>query len=155
MSGDSEQPATLPAPGLARRLAAIVYDTLLVVPMLMATVGVALGVRAALGGAADTLLPPIVVQTLAILCCIGFFSTFWLKSGQTLGMQAWRIRLVASPGNELTFGRSVTRCGAALLSAACFGAGYLWCLIDRRRRTWHDMLSGTELQLLPKRRKGG
>jgi uncharacterized RDD family membrane protein YckC len=149
-----EQRDRLPAPGLWRRLAAIAYDTLLVVPMLMVTVGIALGVRKALGGAADALLPPIVVQTLAILCCIGFFSTFWLKSGQTLGMQAWRIRLIASPGNELTFGRSVTRCGAALLSAACFGLGYLWCLVDRRRRTWHDMLSGTELELLPKRRKG-
>jgi len=153
MSGQSEQSAPLPAPGLPRRLAAIVYDTLLVVPMLMVTVGIALGIRKALGGAAETLLPPIVVQSLAILCCIGFFSTFWLKSGQTLGMQAWRMKLVASPGNELTFGRCVTRCGTALLSATCFGLGYLWCLIDRRRRTWHDMLSGTELQLLPKRGK--
>lgn len=154
MTPSHEERETLPAPGLPRRLAAIVYDTLLVVPMLMATVGLALGLRKLLGGAADTLLPPSVVQSLAVLCCIGFFGTFWLKSGQTLGMQAWRIRLVASPGNELTFGRVVTRCGAALLSAACLGLGYLWCVIDRRHRTWHDMLSGTELQLLPKRRKG-
>ncbi len=33
------------------------------------------------------------------------------------------------------------------------GLGYLWCLVDRRGRYWHDYLSGTELILLPKREK--
>jgi uncharacterized RDD family membrane protein YckC len=141
----------LPPPGLLRRLAAIIYDTLLVLPLIMATVALAMGLRALLGAAADSLLPPIIVQTLTIFCCIGFFAVFWLKSGQTLGMQAWRIKLVPLPGNELTFGRVVTRCGSALFSAAFFGLGYLWCLVDKRKRCWHDYLSGTELVLLPKK----
>jgi len=145
----------LPAPALPRRLAAIVYDTLLVVPLVMVCVGGTLLVRKALGGAGEDLLPPFVVQTIVVVCCVGFFSVFWLKSGQTLGMQAWRIQLVPSPGNEMTFGRAVTRCGSALLSAACFGLGYLWCLVDSRGRTWHDLLSGTELRLLPKRSRSG
>ena len=142
--------APLPPPGLLRRLMAIVYDTLLVIPLIMVSTAIAMGIRTLLGDGADELLPPIVVQSIAIVCCIGFFSIFWLKSGQTLGMQAWRVKLVPMPGNELTFGRTVTRCGAALLSAASFGLGYLWCLGDRRRRCWHDYLSGTELVLLPK-----
>ena len=149
-AGDAED-AALPAPGLLRRLAAMIYDTLLVIPLVMACVGGSLLLRRALGSAGDDLLPPIVVQAIVVVCCVGFFSVFWLKSGQTLGMQAWRIKLVAAPGNELTFGRTVTRCGSALLSAACFGLGYLWCLVDRRGRSWHDLLSGTELKLLPKR----
>ena len=33
------------------------------------------------------------------------------------------------------------------------GLGYLWCLVDRRNRYWHDYLSGTELILLPKQEK--
>lgn len=140
-------------PGLPRRLAAIVYDTLLVLPMIMVCVAIALGLRKLLGGAADALLPAALVQAIAVLCCIGFFAVFWLKSGQTLGMQAWRIKLVAMPGNELTFGRVVTRCGSALFSAACLGMGYWWCLFDRRNRCWHDYLSGTELVLLPKKKK--
>jgi len=143
----------LPPPGLPRRLAAIVYDTLLVVPLIMLTVGLALGLRQLLGGAADSLLPPMLVQALAIFCCIGFFAVFWMKSGQSLGMQAWRIKLVPMPGNDITFGRVVTRCGSALLSAACLGLGYLWCLVDRRGRCWHDYLSGTELVLLPRKVK--
>jgi uncharacterized RDD family membrane protein YckC len=69
-------------------------------------------------------------------------------------MQAWRIRLRAMPGRTLSLPRCALRCAAALLSAACFGLGYLWCLVDRRGRYWHDYLSGTELVLLPRRSKG-
>ncbi|WOJ93885.1 RDD family protein [Congregibacter variabilis] len=141
---------TPPAPALPRRLAAIVYDTLLVVPLIMVCVAVGLGIRQLLGSAADSLLPATLVQIIAVFSCIGFFGTFWLKSGQTLGMQAWRIKLVPMPGNEMTFGRVVTRCVSALLSAVCLGLGYWWCLFDRRKRCWHDYLSGTELVLLPK-----
>jgi len=142
------------APGLARRLAAMVYDTLLVVPLIMVSVALAMGLRRLLGPVADEILPPWAVQSIAIFCCIGFFGVFWLKSGQTLGMQAWRIRLVPSPGNDLTFGRVVTRCVSALVSFAFAGLGYLWCLVDPRGRTWHDYLSGTELILVPKKAKG-
>lgn len=149
----SAAPAAVRRPSLPRRLAAIVYDTLLVLPLIMVTVGIALGIRTLLGASGEALLPAWVVQCIAIACCIGFFAVFWLKSGQTLGMQAWRIKLVAMPGNELSFGRVVTRCCSALFSAACLGLGYLWCLFDRRGRSWHDYLSGTELQLMPKKPK--
>ncbi|MDP5052838.1 MAG: RDD family protein [Congregibacter sp.] len=142
-----------PAPALPRRLAAIVYDTLLVLPLIMVCVAAGLGLQKLLGSAADSLLPATLVQIIAILSCLGFFATFWLKSGQTLGMQAWRIKLVPMPGNELTFGRVVTRCVSALLSALCLGMGYWWCIFDGRRRCWHDYLSGTELVLLPKKPK--
>jgi uncharacterized RDD family membrane protein YckC len=144
---------TLPAPALPRRLAAIIYDALLVLPLVMVCVAAGLGIRQLLGSAADSLLPATLVQTIAVFSCIGFFGSFWLKSGQTLGMQAWRIKLVAMPGNELTFGRVVTRCVSALLSALCLGLGYWWCIFDRRKRCWHDYLSGTELVLLPKKPK--
>jgi uncharacterized RDD family membrane protein YckC len=147
---------SLSAPGLPRRLAAMVYDTLLVLPLIMVVAAAALGLRSLLGDAAGAaILPPWVVRSIALLCCIGFFTAFWLKGGQTLGMQAWRIKVIPSPGNELTFGRCVTRIGSAVLSAACFGLGYLWCIVDRRKRSWHDMLSGTELILVPKGRNRG
>ncbi|EAQ99403.1 RDD family protein [Congregibacter litoralis] len=144
---------TLPAPALPRRLAAIVYDSLLVIPLIMVCVAIGLGIRQLLGSAADSLLPATVVQMIAVFSCIGFFGVFWLKSGQTLGMQAWRLKLVPMPGNELSFGRVVTRCLSALLSALCLGLGYWWCLFDKRKRCWHDYLSGTELVLLPKKSK--
>ena len=148
-------PAARPAPGLPRRLAAMFYDTLLLIPVLMLCVAMALGIRQCSGGADGEALPGWIVQGLAALCCVGFFVGFWLKGGQTLGMQAWRIKLTPMPGNELSVARAVTRCAAALLSLACLGLGYLWCLVDHRRHSWHDYLSGTQLVLLPKNTRTG
>ena len=141
-------------PFLLRRLAAMVYDTLLVLPLIMVSVALFMGARTLLWGPAadDTAaqLDANIVRLVALVCTTGFFCAFWLKSGQTLGMQAWRIKLVTYSGGVPNARQGVTRCLAAGLSAACLGAGYFWCLIDRNGRYWHDYLSGTELILLPK-----
>jgi uncharacterized RDD family membrane protein YckC len=129
-----------PPPFLLRRLAAIVYDTLLVLPLVMVSVAVFLGIRSLLVGAPeqDTVvqLDPHLVQLVAALTVTAFYSAFWLKSGQTLGMQAWRIKLVSSDGAPLSLRQALLR-----------------CLVDRRGRYWHDYLSGTELVLLPGNKK--
>ncbi|MDH4040339.1 MAG: RDD family protein [Gammaproteobacteria bacterium] len=143
----------LPSPFLLRRLAALVYDILLVLPLIMVCVALVMGVRTLLGiGPAEdgiVRLDANLVRLLALLTTMAFFSWFWLKNGQTLGMQAWRIKLVDFDGGAPGTRKVVVRCLAAALSAGCFGLGYLWCLVDRRGRYWHDWLSGTELRLLP------
>ena len=68
-------------------------------------------------------------------------------------MQTWRIKLVDFKGGPPSIGKSILRCLGAFLSAACLGLGYLWCLVDRNHRYWHDYISGTELILLPNREK--
>jgi uncharacterized RDD family membrane protein YckC len=143
-------PPTTVAPSLLRRLIAMLYDTLLVLPLIMLSVAIGMGIHGAISGGDAEPLHPQLVQVIALVTTIAFFSAFWLKSGQTLGMQAWRIKLVSSDGQSPRLSQAVGRCLAALLSAACLGAGYWWCLLDRRRRTWHDHLSGTELVLLEK-----
>ncbi|MEQ8514683.1 MAG: RDD family protein [Chromatocurvus sp.] len=144
------------SPGLPRRLMAAVYDTFLVLPIIMLGVAMGMGLYAALthmlgGTTGDELLGAWAVRGIEVLVVAGFFTAFWRKSGQTLGMQAWRIKLVPLPGKRLTAGRCMLRCAAALLSAACLGIGYLWCLVDRNGRYWHDYLSGTTLVMLPKK----
>jgi len=145
------------SPFLLRRLAALLYDILLVLPLIMAAVAVVMGLRTALGiGPAEdgtVRLNAHLVQLVALATVMGFFSWFWLKNGQTLGMQAWRIKLVALNGEAPTAGQVLIRCATAPLSAACLGLGYLWCLVDRHGRYWHDYLSSTELILLPKRKR--
>lgn len=138
------------SPALPRRLIAMVYDTFLVLPLIMLNVGIAMAVHGAVAGGDAGPLHPQLVQLIALLTVIGFFSAFWLKSGQTLGMQAWRIKLVASDGGSPGWSQSLRRSLGALLSAACLGIGYWWCLFDRRGRYWHDYLSGTELLLVDK-----
>lgn len=146
---------TLPPPPLLRRLVAMLYDTLLVIPFIGVTIAAATAVEMWLLNAGNGndyyQMHPQLVQALGIACVIVFFTAFWRKGGQTLGMQAWRVKLVDDARGEIPgTGRCVLRCLAALLSLAPAGLGYWWCLVDKRKRYWHDYLSGTHLVLLPK-----
>jgi len=145
-------------PSLLRRLAAILYDTFLVLPLVMVAVAIGLGLRTALGlepfdDTRVSILDANLVRLIELTAVVAFFCYFWLKNGQTLSMQAWRIKLVNSAGGKIQLYQAVVRALGAALSALCLGAGYWWCLIDAQGRTWHDYLSGTELILLPKKEK--
>jgi uncharacterized RDD family membrane protein YckC len=142
-----------PSPSLARRLAAMLYDALLVVALVAVVNAIALGVVVRVTAGEQQVLNAHLVQSLTALSIVGFFSVFWLNGGQTLGMQAWRIKLVDFHGGPPTAGKALLRCLGALLSAGCLGLGYLWSLIDHHGRYWHDYISHTELILLPKQAK--
>lgn len=137
------------SPSLPRRLTAMLYDALLVIALIMVVNALALGLMAQV--TQQQVLSPHLVQALTLLGVFGFFTLFWVKSGQTLGMQAWRIKLVDFDGNPPGMSRALLRCIGACVSAGCLGLGYLWCLVDRNKRYWHDYLSHTELILLPRR----
>lgn len=148
-----QEQANNPAPSLLRRLTAMLYDSLLVIALIAVTNAVALGILVKVTGDSQELLGANLVRLLTLLSVFAFYCVFWLKSGQTLGMQAWRIKLVASDGGKLGLRHALLRCCAAIPSLAFLGLGYLWCLVDRKKRYWHDHLSGTELILLPKQDK--
>ena len=94
-------------------------------------------------------------QLYLLLVLAAFFLYFWLRAGQTLGMQTWRLQLIGDHA-ALTPHRCLLRLLAALLSWAALGAGYWWVLFDRNNLTWHDRLSGTRVVVLPKKaRKAG
>lgn len=146
-------PATGPAgpsPSILRHFTSMIYDSLLVIALIFVVNALGLGVAVQLSGGEREVLPPLAGQVLTALSLILFFGAFWLKSGQTLGMQAWRIKLVRSDGGRINAGQVLLRCLGAAISAACLGLGYWWKLVDRNHRYWHDYLSGTELILLPK-----
>lgn len=138
-----------PSPSLLRRLVAMVYDALLVVALVFVVNGIALAVASQ--ALQKEVLDPVTVQALTALSVASFFSLFWITNGQTLGMQAWRIKLVDFEGNKPGIIQSLLRCLGACLSAGCLGLGYLWCIVDRHKRYWHDYISRTELILLPKK----
>jgi uncharacterized RDD family membrane protein YckC len=129
----------------------MLYDSLLVVALVFVVNAIALGIVSRISG--QQVLGPLVVQILSACTVVGFFCLFWIRDGQTLGMQAWRIRLVDFQGKRPGLPQALLRCLGACLSAACLGLGYLWCVVDRNHRYWHDYLSRTELVLLPKREK--
>lgn len=72
----------------------------------------------------------------------------WRRAGMTLGMRAWRVRLVTTDGKPLGWGRSAVRFAVSLLSFALLGAGFAWSLGDPQRRCWHDRVSQSRLVTL-------
>jgi uncharacterized RDD family membrane protein YckC len=80
-----------------------------------------------------------------------YFSAFWLRSGQTLAMKTWRIRLVKENGDRLSFRQAVLRFFLALVGLLAAGAGFWWALFDRDRQFLHDRILGTRLVRLPRK----
>jgi uncharacterized RDD family membrane protein YckC len=147
---------TAPAPptaGLLRRLAALLYDSLLLLALWFATSALVLAVSGGLLSQADRPLWLLyVLRTCLLLVTFLFWAGFWTHGGQTLGMRAWRLKLVNDQGGPVSWPQAAWRCLAALLSLAPLGLGYLWILIDREQCAWHDRLSGTRVVVLPKAR---
>ena len=79
-----------------------------------------------------------------------FFTWFWVHGGQTVGMRAWRLRVVSFDGERIGWRTAAIRFLLAIVSAAMLGLGYLWVLIDPERLAWHDRLSKSRVVLLPK-----
>lgn len=123
--------------GFIRRSAALVYDVLLVFGVLVIVTALAL----ALNGGEPV--PSTWLRVLYLLTLYGFFTGFWLHGGQTLGMRAWRLRLVGESGRAPTLRTASVRFAAASLSWIACGLGHLWIVVDTRNLAWHDRLSRT------------
>ena len=133
--------------GLGRRLAAIVYDSLLLFAVLyLATLPALLINRGEPVSSGNVL-----YQLYLLLVAFLFYGWFWTHGGQTLGMRAWRIRVEATNGQAISWRQALVRFACAGVSWACLGVGFLWIVVDRRRRAWHDRLSRSVILLLPKR----
>lgn len=76
---------------------------------------------------------------------LAYFGWLWKRSGQTLAMQTWKIRLVSANGAPLTNRQILLRYVLAWASLLIGGIGILWALADRDRQFLHDRLAGTRL----------
>lgn len=138
-----------PYAGFLRRLAALTYDSMLVIALLVIPTSVVMALR---GGEP---IPPgnVLFQVLLVVAAGVFFIGFWIAGGQTLGMRAWRLRIVNLDGRRITVRQSLIRFFTAIPSIALFGFGIFWMLFDSRKRTLPDRLAGTQVIVLPKNRK--
>lgn len=133
--------------GLPRRLASLIYDSLLLTALLF----VATFAFIALFGEATE--PPrrYWLQACLYLVAGGYLLWCWLHGGQTLAMQTWRIRLIDGEAQTLTLWRVLQRYLLASAGLLFFGAGFLWALFDREGQFLHDRLLGTRLMLVNRR----
>lgn len=164
MTDPHAAPAPLPASPLWRRLAALAYDLLVMLALLLC-VGY-LCQRLTQGGLFDAHGRALTwwYQPLQGLVLAGYLLGSWLRGGQTLGMRPWRVRLRRRDGGALRWPQALLRLlacaaplgllalapltGARLAALACLSGwllSLLTCLPDRRRRSLPDLVAGTEL----------
>lgn len=162
MSGPALGPA-----GLGRRFAALVYDSLLLVAVLFLGTLVLLPLT---GGEAITPQDSGGYEYLyrgwIALLTLGFFGLPWVRTGQTLGMMSWKLRLERPDGSRIGWRDAAGRLlvGGLIVVAAVTGlwlagrggapawlpgllllptvANYLWMGFDREARTLQDLLTG-------------
>src|SRR5690348_1842598 len=113
MSRDDRVPKPV---SLWRRLAAACYDSLIVLALWF--IGTALVMPLSRGAITpEHPLVEFLYQLYLLAIGYGFFAGFWLRDGQTLGMLAWRVKLVGSrDGGRVGFRQTLIRYLAAILS---------------------------------------
>ncbi len=130
-------------PSLLKRLIAIIYDGFLLFGVLFFA---ALIPSLIYGGPIQHPLFSLYLYLVTYL----FFGWFWTHGGQTLGMKAWRLKLISKDGGNIGWDKALIRFLFASLSWLILGMGFLWALFDRNKQTLHDHLSRSQLIQLPR-----
>jgi len=148
-----------PRAGFWRRLASLIYDALVVISLSMLTAILYFAViqlLTSLDMIVKTDDPAALIQDSTLLSGIRsglfvgvnvfFFAYFWTKSGQTIGMRAWRLKVQTLDGQLISWPQAIVRSVSALL-----GLGNLVVLVDfKNKKALQDYLSKTEVIALTK-----
>ncbi|MEX3612883.1 MAG: RDD family protein [Burkholderia gladioli] len=131
-----------PRPGVGRRLAALLYEGVLLFGIVFfAALAFALVFQQRNGLIHHRLLAAWITLVVG-----AYFVWFWTHGGQTLPMKTWRLRLVAADGAPLSAPRAILR----------YLLGWLWFLpplaarLDPARQFPHDRLAGTRVVAQPR-----
>lgn len=134
------------APGLLKLGACFIYDALIVIAISFACSGLFIW----LVGDATQGIKRYALQ-LALWLVIGlYFVWCWVKSGQTLALKTWRLKLVNRDASLLTVNHAIGRYMLATFSLMLFGLGFLWAIVDRERLYLHDRLLKSKIITIPK-----
>ncbi|HWP94443.1 MAG TPA: RDD family protein [Gammaproteobacteria bacterium] len=154
-----------PAAPVWRRLAAFCYDLLLIAALWFVATALLLPFTGGAAVSAGQLFYRLYLAAVVFL----FYGWFWTHGGQTLGMRAWKIRLVHRDGGPVRWRDAARRGAVALLYLAPFCiaslpflpvldgrvyaalavlpylAGTGWARFDTTGLAWHDRLSRTKV----------
>lgn len=150
-----------PRAGFWRRFASLIYDSLVVISLSMLTailyfaviqILTALGIVVQTEGhdPASFIESSPMLDTIRSILFVSvniiFFTYFWTKSGQTIGMRAWRLKVQTLDGHLISWHQGALRAITALL-----GLGNLVVLVDfKNKRALQDYIAKTEVITLTK-----
>ena len=136
--------------GLWRRLFALAYDAILLFALCAIVTLLFLPLT---GGsaltAAQTPRLEVLYRVVLLAVVAGYTCYCWTHGGQTIGMLAWRLYVQRENGAALDWPLALRRLGAACVSLAAAGLGFVWLLFDPARRTWHDRWTHTRVIVRP------
>ena len=133
-------------PAWLRLAACLLYDGLVVLALSFA---LALGFILLFGDASHGLKR----YALQLFLWLGvglYFVWCWRKSGQTLAMQTWQLKLSDGQTKLLNWPQALIRYALASLSLAAFGLGFVWALFDRDGLFLHDRLLNSRITFVPR-----
>lgn len=132
----------MPLPGIRRRLASLLYESLLMLGVLALTFLVP---HLILGIFFQATLPGWALWLHIFLVMGLYFVWYWRHGGQTLAMQTWKIQIESVFGGLPSLKQAWLRYVLACAGISFFGAGLVWALFDRDRQFLHDRLAGTRI----------
>ena len=122
--------------GILKLLAACIYESLILIAIWMATAWLFI----ATFGDATHHYKRLFLQLVLWLIAGAYFVWCWIKSGQTLATQAWKIKLVNNAGTTLSYRQALVRYVFASVSTLVFCLGFFWAIVDKDRCFLHDRL---------------
>ncbi len=130
-------------PSLFRHLAIIMYDLLLLIAILFLATALILPLNNGEAYSSNQYYFPLYVLSVSFF----YFGWFWTHGGQTLGMKAWKTKVMTLDKSPMSWSNALVRFTSAILSWLFIGLGFLWKVFDKNHFTWHDHLSKTTLFL--------
>jgi uncharacterized RDD family membrane protein YckC len=130
------------APGMLRRLASMLYESILLFAVAFIGTWVfqfAAGTLRIEGWRMHLL------QLFLLALFAAYFLWCWLRSGQTLAMKTWRIRLVSRNGHARLLPRAALLRFIYAVVLVPTTIGIFWAMVDRDRQFLHDRLAGSLL----------
>lgn len=132
-------------PAIARRLASMLYECLLLLGVIAAGF---LFPQVIFSSFAAQTAPQWLLVAHMLLLIVTYFTWFWCHGGQTLAMKTWKILLVdARTGTPPRTHQAILRFLLCWPSIFFFGAGILWAIFDSDRQFLHDRIGCTRLIL--------
>ncbi len=119
----------------------MLYDSLIILGLLMVASAVALPV----GNPEKIAFQDFWFTLWLLLVIFVYLAGCWRFAGMTVGMRAWRVKLIDVDGGDISWGRCGLRFITGFASLGVLGLGFWWSLFDRKKRCWHDLAGRTLL----------
>ena len=148
-----------PRAGFRRRFGSWVYDVLIAIAVYMTAGAVGFGIFAlfvnfgiipnqgeehVISVLQNSIIYTVINELWKFAWVSYFFIFFWAKSGQTIGMKAWRLKLQNQDGSLIS-----KKTGLKRLLPTVLGLGNLWVIFDRKNKlSLQDRVTDTEVVVL-------